>query len=311
MKKKNSDMSRSYLFQVANQDFSKAYLKGFWRSIFSWIGQRNNELLPFDEVMKRMPLRGQHQLGFQQIDTNKIIGSVGRFQDFDREFLPLHSNIRNRWQSIDRAFYQDVILPPIEVYKIGEVYFVKDGNHRVSVARERGQRYMDAYVIQIDIPGTLESTANIDNLVLTYEYAEFLGKTRLDLLLPAVSFKFTIPGQYDKLLQHISVHRWFMGEKLNREITDEESVLGWYKSVYNPLVKIIQKHKIMEKFPERTETDLYLWIIEHRWYLAEELHKNVSLESAAMHYIRSLSTSPLKRFLQFLNSIKRRFIRIK
>ncbi|MBA4376861.1 MAG: transcriptional regulator, partial [Anaerolinea sp.] len=308
-----SDMqnnSNSNLSQLSRQDFSRAYMKSFWRSIFSWIRNSSNELLPFDEVLKSMPLRGQHYLGFRQIETAKIIGSVSRYQDFDRAFLPRQTHTRARWESIDRAYFKDVILPPIEVYKIGEIYFVKDGNHRVSVAQERGQIYMDAYIIEIDIPGTLDENTNVNNLVLTHEYVSFLGQTKLDLLVPEENFRFSIPGQYDRLLQHISVHRWFMGEKLNRPVNDEEAVLGWYRNVFLPLKKIIQKHQIMREFPQRTETDLYLWIIEHRWYLAEELHRKVSLESAAMHYAKQFSTRPFRHIRQIYHWIKKRIFKI-
>ena len=89
----------------------------------------------------------------KQIETDKIIGSVSRFQEFDRAFLPRQTHTRERWESIDKAYYKDVILPPIDVYQIGEIYFVKDGNHRVSVARERGQLYMDAFVVKISHSG--------------------------------------------------------------------------------------------------------------------------------------------------------------
>jgi hypothetical protein len=294
------------LFQHARSDFSHAYLKSFWRSIFSWLQNSSNELLPFDEVVKRMPMRGQHYLGFRQIETAKIIGSVSRYQDFDRAFLPRQTHTRARWESIDRAYFQDIILPPIEVYKVGDIFFVRDGNHRVSVAQERGQLFMDAYVIEIDIPGTLDETTNLNNLILAHEYAEFLAQTKLDLLVPDASFRFSIPGQYDRLLQHISVHRWYMGEKLGRAIMDDESVLGWYKEVYFPLMKIIQKHQILKEFPQRTETDLYLWIIEHRWYLAEELHRKVSLESAAVHYAKKFSTRPFRHIRQIFEWLKKK-----
>ncbi|MCX6056517.1 MAG: DUF4032 domain-containing protein [Chloroflexi bacterium] len=296
------------LSQVSKNDFSRAYMKSFWRSIFSWIRNSSNELLPFDEVVKRMPLRGQHYLGFRQIETAKVIGSVSRYHDFDRAFLPRQTHTRARWESIDRAYFQDVILPPIEVYKVGEIFFVKDGNHRVSVAQERGQVYMDAYVVEIDIPGTVDESLDLNNLVLTHEKAEFLGKTRLDLLVPDERICFSIPGQYDRLLQHIGVHRWFMGEKLNRPIHDDESVLGWYRDVYLPLMKIIQKHQILKEFPQRTETDLYLWIIEHRWYLAEELHRKVSLESAAEHFSKQFSTRPFRHFRQLYHWIKNKLV---
>jgi hypothetical protein len=94
-----------------------------------------------------------------------------------------------------------------------------------------------------------------------------------------------------------------MGEKLHRPITDDESVLGWYRDVYSPLVKIIRKHKILIDFPQRTETDLYLWIIEHRWYLTEELHHKVGLESAAVDFAKRFSTRPFRQIQKYFNRL--------
>lgn len=296
---------QSYMMAAQN-DFSRAYRKRFFHAIIAWIQKSNNDLIPYDEVRKRIPMRGQHYVGLQQVETDKIVGSVSRFNDFDRAFLPRQTHTRSRWESIDRAYFSDVILPPIDVYKIGDVYFVKDGNHRVSVARERGQVYMDAYVIEMDIPGTLDASVKLDDLVMVQEYAEFLNATRLDQLYPGQDFKFSIPGQYEKLLQHISVHQWFMGEARQHPIEYEEAVKGWYNELYKPLIKIIRSHKILKNFPGRTETDLYLWIIEHRWYLAEEKHRAISLEAAALHFTQGFSQKPFRHIHQLFNWLFRK-----
>lgn len=286
------------LIQQSRLDFSQAYQKSFWRSIFSWIRNENNELLPFEEVLKHIPMRGQNYIGVRQIETDKIIGSVSRYNDFDRAFLPRQTHTRSRWESIDRAHFKQVILPPIDVYKIGEYFFVKDGNHRVSVAREKGQMFVDAFVTEVHTTGTITRDTDISSLVLEHEYSDFIRQTSLDVLYPDTDFRFSMPGQYDKVLQHISVHRWFMGEKLDRPVTDEEAVKGWYRNVYSPLVHIIRKHRILKDFPGRTEMDLYLWIIEHRWYLAEEQNRRISLESAAVDYARHFSRRPFRHMRQ-------------
>lgn len=291
---------------INHGNFSRAYRKGFWRAMISLIRKTNNQLLPFDEVMQHLPLRGQHYLGLKQIETSKIVGSVNRYHDFDRAFLPRQTSTRARWESIDSAYFKDILLPPIEVYKVSDIYFVKDGNHRVSVARERGQAFMDAYVIEIDVKGRLDENTDIKQLIMAQEYADFLSRSRLGQVVPKADLRFSIPGQYDRLLQHISVHRWFMGERLGRPIEDEEAALGWYKEVYFPVIKIIRKHNILDEFPQRTETDLYLWIIEHRWYLAEEAHQKVSLESAASHFVQKFSKRPFRHLVQIFEWLKKK-----
>lgn len=296
--------SGSSYSQHSKEDFSKAYWKGFWRSIISWVKRSNNELLPFDEVRKRIPMRGQHYRGLQQIETSKIIGSESRFNDFDRAFLPRQTNTRERWESIDRAYFEDVILPPIDVYQVGDVYFVKDGNHRVSVARERGQIYMDAYVVEIDIPGKLNAKTDVHQLIKMQEYAVFLEATHLDQLYPEENFQFSVPGQYEKVLEHINVHRYYMGMQKKRPIADNEAVEGWYREVYRPLIKIIRKKNILKEFPRRTEMDLYLWIIEHRYYLSQEYGRNVSLDAAATNFVKIFSERPFPYLRKLWTSFK-------
>ena len=117
--------------ELANQDFERAVLRAFWRKIITRLTGEKNDLLPFDEVRARLPIRGQHYIGLRQVPVSKIIGSMGRYQDFDRAFLPIQIRTKDRWVSIDKAHYAQVILPPVDLYKIGDIYFVKDGNHRV------------------------------------------------------------------------------------------------------------------------------------------------------------------------------------
>lgn len=297
----NSSMQNNFGFkQAARADFDDAFRKGFWRSVISWLTKHSNELLPFDEVLKRLPMHGQHYIGLKQVPMDQIIGSVSRYQDFDRAFLPRQTHTRDRWESVDRAHLQDVILPPVELYKLGNVYFVKDGNHRVSVAREKGQVYIDAYVIEIEIPISLESDIELHDLVLKKEQAQFYHTTKLNELIPEASIEFSIPGQYGKLLEHIRVHRWFMGEKLKHRIDDKIAVTGWYEDVYLPLIKIIRRRNILKEFRGRTEADLYLWIIEHRYYLKEEYKSEISLEKAAVHFAEEYSPGLFKHLRNWL-----------
>ncbi|NMB68161.1 MAG: DUF4032 domain-containing protein [Chloroflexi bacterium] len=279
---------------TARSDFDQALRKGFWRSFFSWFNGKDNRLLPFDEVRRLLPYQGQHYLGMRMVPLRQIIGSVGRYQDFDRAFLPRRSELGSRWVRIDMAHLQDVILPPIEVYKIGEAYFVKDGNHRVSVARERGQTEIDAYVIEIDTPVEIDENTNIDDLIRKIEQKEFENRTRLSTVRPDAHIDLSLPGAYTKLIEHIETHRWFMGEKFHRDIPIEEATASWYDEVYLPLVQVIRDQATLKEFPGRTEADLYLWIIEHLWYLREELNRDVSLKDAAQHFTDTFSSSPLR-----------------
>ena len=290
-------------YRRARADFDAALRRGFWRSVIQWISQaKDNQLLPFEAVRKTLPTTGQHSLGVRQIPIDQIVGSVGRYRDFDRAFLPRQTRTMNRWIRIDQAHLGEVYLPPIEVYKIGDTYYVRDGNHRVSVARERGQAYIDADVTEIDVPVPVDVHTDIDTLIRRIEQNAFYRKTHLKELRPEAEIDLTVPGGYDKLIEHIQSHRWFMGEHRHGEISWEEAVAGWYDQVYQPLVKVIQEEDILHEFPDRTRADLYLWVIEHLWYLRQEWQGEVSFRDAATHFAEAYSQRPLRRILNLVRS---------
>ena len=295
----------SSIDRLAKEDFEHALNKAFWRSIPSWFRREKNDLIPFDEVRQRLPLRGQHYIGLRQVPLDRVIGSVGRYRDFDRAFLPKRQQTGERWMSIDRAYLQDVVLPPIEVYKLGDFYFVKDGNHRVSVARERRQAFIDAYVIEFDLTVPVDEKTDIDELIRLQEHAEFLAQTRLDQLLPEARVELSLPGQYEKLLEHIKVHRWFMGIEQQHEVPYDEAVVSWYQNVYMPLVRAIRQLNILKQFPGRTETDLYLWVIEHLWYLRDQYGQEIPPEVAAAHFAGENAARPLRRVMDVLRRLGR------
>lgn len=255
--------------QRANDDFDSALFKAFWRRIATWLTGKKNELLPYDEVRQLVPMSGQHDLGLTQVPIDAIIGSVGRFRDFDRAFFPTQDQTRDRWISIDKARYQEIPLPAVELYKIGEIYFVKDGNHRVSVARKRGQAYVDAYVIEVDVPFPVTQDTSLDELAGAKDQLEFLDTTNLPQIRPETVIFSTVPGQYRRLLEHIAAHRWFLGEQEKREIPYPEAVASWHDHVYIPIVELIRKQKLTKEFPTSSEADLYILIIDYQWYLRE------------------------------------------
>ena len=136
--------------KMAAADFEQALRKATWRNWFSWLTRKSNDLLPLARIRQCLGFKGQHDLGLQTVPMDRIVGSQGRSGDFDRAFFPRQSRTRTRWVRIDTAYYQDVPLPPVDLVKIDEMYFVEDGNHRVSVARMRGQQFIDAFVTEID-----------------------------------------------------------------------------------------------------------------------------------------------------------------
>jgi hypothetical protein len=300
----NKSYNSDYIFdRAAKNDFESALRKGFWRSVISWFTRADNNLLPFDEIRRNLPLGGQHEIGNQQVLLEKIVGSIGRYQDFDRVFLPRRTHTRGRWESIDKAHLQDISLPPIELYKIGSVFFVKDGNHRVSVARERGQAYIDAYVTEIDVPFEIDEESNIDEVIRKSEAIQFEEKTHIAKIRPDNGIEFSLPGGASKVLEHIDVHRYYMGENRKAEVSYEEAVENWYDEVYWPLAAVIRQYHLLREFPERTVADLYLWIIEHLYFLKEKYQAEVSLEQAAAHFTDEYAKKPFSWLIHFFRQI--------
>lgn len=255
--------------QLAQSDFQRASGRAFWRRLLTWLTRQPNALLNFDEVRTKIPWQGQRDLGLREVPIEAIIGSAGRFKDFDRLFSPLQTRTKDRWMSIDSAHYAQVSLPPVELYKMGEIYFVKDGNHRVSVAREHGQVFVDAHVIEISIPVPLTTDMTFDDMELAGAEARFLEETGLHQTRPEARVEASQPGLYDLLREHINGHRYYLGEKLGREASLAEAASSWYDTVYKPILDALEQQDFIKQFGGKNAADLYLWVAKYQWYLRQ------------------------------------------
>ncbi len=269
---------RSALF-----DFRSARQRAALEEILARLTGKSNRLLSYEEVAQKLRLADRSDRGVRQIPLDKIVGSVGRYSDFTRSFLPLDDKDKERWARVKAATTGNgnPEMPPIEVYQVGDAYFVLDGNHRVSIARQTGMLAIDAHVIEVHSSVPLTADTNPDDLILKAEYAAFLEQIHSDRLLPAVDLSLTAPGQYLRLKEHIDVHRYFMGLDLKRDIDYDEAVLSWYEDVYLPVVAAIRERGLLRWFPKRTEADLYLWVSEYRVALEQELGWAIRPEAAA------------------------------
>ena len=160
---------------------------------------------------------------FARFETREQRRVARRYTDFTRTFLPREDFDKDRWARVMQEATGPTGLPPIEVYQIGDVYFVIDGNHRVSVVRQMGATHIQAYVTEVETRVPLSPDIQPDELILKAEYTNFLEVTRLDELRPGADLNMTVPGRYGTLLEHIEIHRYFMGLELQREISHEEA----------------------------------------------------------------------------------------
>jgi len=266
-------------------DFRRARSQANLKELLARLKGETTQLLSYDEVRSKLKLHGGVERGLKDIPLDSIVGSVGRYTDFTRDFLPRQEVDQERWARVKVATSGLAGLPPIDVYQIGEVYFVKDGNHRVSVARQLGATHIQAYVTDVRTRVPLTPDVKPDDLIIKAEHANFLQQTRIDVLRPGAELYVSTPGGYQTLLEHIDVHRYFMGIDFQHDISYQEAVIHWYDTVYSPVIEIIHSQGILHHFPKRTETDLYLWIGEHRAHLEEELGWQIKTKYVAGHLV--------------------------
>ena len=278
--------------------FERAKRKGDWHRILSFVAGHPTLLLPFDLVKEKVGLRSSSYGGIREIEIDKVIGSVNRYTEFDREFLPRQWRMAERWTRVRQSFEDGPGFPPIQVNQVGDAYFVVDGNHRVSVARQLGMKVIEAEVTVFEPQVPIDKGTDIRALIVKSEYRDFLDATRLAELRPKAQIEFTRPGRYAVLLEHIEKHRYFKSLDEAREISYDEAVLSWYDTVYEPLVSIVRLEEILEKFPKRTEADLYVWISGHLFSLREALGEQVGFRDAARDYARKYAIPGVLKIVQ-------------
>ncbi len=268
-------------YRKALDDFhrlrSKAALERFWAGIRG----ESLDLMPYDEVSSKLRAVSQTNIGVQQVPLENIIGSVNRTSDFDRNFRPLSDGDRSRWANVKAAMTSPYTtgVPPVSLYKIGEAYFVLDGNHRISIAKEMGLDSIEAYVTEVKTKVPLSSSFTLEELAEKAALADFLEDTHLDRILPGIDLSLKRIENYPLLVEHINVHQYYMGIDQNREVSFDDAALDWYDHVYSPVVKIIEDSGLRYEFPDFTITDLYLWVLDRQQDLREEYGTSFKTEN--------------------------------
>jgi nucleotide-binding universal stress UspA family protein len=270
-----------YAIFSAVRDFQRARKRAAMRDLLARLTGRSDDLLSFEEVKQKLKARVSARRQLRDIPLAAIVGSVGRTADFTRDFLPRVESDEARWSRVKAAMSQLAGVPPIEVYQIGEAYFVLDGNHRVSVARQSGHTHIQAYVTEVQSRVPLTPDTSPDDLIVKAEYADFLERSRLDESRPGADLALTVPGNYTLLEAQIEALRATLAQERGRPIAFEDAAARWYDTVYLPIAQIIRDQGILHEFPGRTEADLYVWVVEHRAEVERELGWQVEPHAAA------------------------------
>ncbi|PIE82436.1 MAG: universal stress protein UspA [Chloroflexi bacterium] len=276
--------------QVAVRDFKRARREASMQQLMARITGESADLLAYNEVCARLKVSDSVDLGVQEIALDAIVGSVGRYKDFTRSFMPKNDQAETRWVGVKTAVNDMVGMPPIDVYKVGDAYFVNDGNHRVSVARQLGSKTIAAYVTEVVSRVPLTDHADPDELICKERYLEFLEKTNLDTLRDGANLSMTFAGHYRNLREQIEAHQASMAERQGAPVPDVQAVTAWYDDVYLPVIRIIREQGILHNFPERTEADMYVLLSERRAQLEDALGWSLDTETAVTDLVKRSQT---------------------
>lgn len=286
----------------AGERFRKAHFRAILQDWRARLSNRNANLLSYEEVRSILQAHEQGLPELKEVPLDKIVGSVGRYRDFNQAFLPRNEALFERWRRVDAAMESLTGVPAVELYQVGELYFVRDGNHRVSVARARGDRSIEAYVTQVEAPFPVDadSAEELSQWLTEAGHRLFLERTKLNEYFPDADLRLTAPGRYREFDEQISVHRWYMGEAAGHEISYEDAVKSWYQNVYCPLATAIEESGLLKDFSNRTVADLYLWICHHREELRTLYDLDLDEEAAVSTFGSVYSDNPLKRTFKTL-----------
>ena len=250
--------------------FGRARRREAYRRLADVVRRRRPKpLLDLDDVGNRLRVFEQSYVGIRPIPVSRIMGTLGRTSDFDREFRPRRGDIQSRWERVERAFDQGD-FPPITVFELDGSYFVVDGHHRVAVARQRGIDYIDAEITRLRSRWPLPPDADLGRIIMEEQRQQFMEDSGLERARPEVRIEFSRPQGYIELLEQIKVHGYNLMMQRGEVLTPEEIAADWYDRVYLPTVEAIKREGLWDLFPEATKADLFLWVTQRRRELFPE-----------------------------------------
>lgn len=225
-----------------------------------FVGRSAGEpLLSFAEVQSVLRSHSYAFKGQQDIELCAVVGSESKSQDFPRDFRPQAHHLERL-----RRLAQTDDSQPIEVFRVDQVYFVRDGHHRVALARARGDATISALVTEVTVRAAITPDQDHDEVLRQAGLSHFLQETDLDAHCPESDFRLNQPELYAHLREHIEVHRYYLGREYNRPFGLKEAAASWHDQIYRPLLRVIEDCGVAREFPRRTAAELYLWLTYHR-----------------------------------------------
>ena len=220
-------------------------------------------ILPFEEVVQALGFRGERRLGLQTIPLDSIVGSVDRTRDFDRRFRPTSRRTRKRWERMATAARRGEAFPPIDVYRIGEVHFVKDGHHRVSIARAQGLPDIDAYVTEALTELGMEKTITLRDLPFKGHQRLFFERVPLSAA-ARDRIKLSDEEHFAMLAEQVEAWGFRLIQERSQPLGRREVAELWFREEYEPVVEMLREAELIGKL---TETEAYMKVSGLRYML--------------------------------------------
>ncbi|HEX4690059.1 MAG TPA: hypothetical protein VH276_05170 [Solirubrobacteraceae bacterium] len=258
-------MSSGFPGPDAQNDFSRARRARLLTEIARRLRREPDDvglILPFEEVVDALGRTGQSDLGLKVVPLDAIVGTVDRNVEFDRGFRPTSPRLRSRWERINAAQRRGETMPPVSLYKVGDLYFVRDGHHRVSVAKSFGRKDIDAYVTEVTTRVPLGFDTRLPDLPIKDH--ERLFRERVPLPPEARRrIQLTDPWEFGELAE--AVEAWgFRAMQERRTFMDRREVAAtWFREEYEPVTEMLRAGELVRD--DETETETYMRLANDRY----------------------------------------------
>jgi hypothetical protein len=261
-------MNRDTGFPVADSenDFLRMRRRQVMSRLAQWLRRSPDDvniMLPFDEVVGALGRTGERRLGLQVIQLDSIVGTVDRSREFDRRFRPTSGQVRERWQRLALAQRRGESVPPIEVYRVGDMHFVVDGHHRVSVAHALGLKSIDAYVTEVTTRLSAQGVRYRGDLLMKDYRRIFLDRVPLaGDARRAISLD--DPWEYAELAEAIEAWGFRLMQDEGRFLDRAEVARRWHDDEFVPVVRMLRQAGLIDT---ETEAHAYMWVACERYKL--------------------------------------------
>lgn len=227
-------------------------------------------ILPYHEVLQALGFVSERRLGLQVVALDDIVGTVDRGRDFDRRFRPTSGRVRSRWEQIATAVRRGESLPPVDLLRIGAIHFVRDGHHRVSVARALGLQDIDAYVTEVNTRVGADRTITLADLPLKTDERMFFERVPLPDGVRS-EIRLSRASDYARLAECVEAWGYRAIQDRREPLDRDQTAALWFETEYRPVVAMLVDGNLLEG---RSETEAYLRVSAKRHRLIRQRRRH-------------------------------------